>query len=102
MEESRYVCVLRIHAKIGNGKICPCIVGGGVCRTAACNEIVAHHVQRGLGWIGTDALGGDTVVGAGDDDARLRRCGMSLARDVDIAEKHIVQPPKVHVALRCH
>ena len=95
MEQSRYVCVLRIHAKIGNDKVCVCIVCGGVCRTAACDEIVAHHVQRGFGRIGTDALGGDTVVGAGDDDTCLRRRGMALARDIDIAQKIRGQLPKI-------
>ena len=99
MTKSWDVRAVRIHPEVGDDEARARIVCGGIRCAAACDKIVAHHVECGLGWVCTDALCGDAVVGAGDDDARLRGRGMTILCDSDIAQEGIIQPPEVHICL---
>lgn len=71
------------------------IIRSSICCAAVRNEIVTHHVERRFGWIGADTFDGNAMVGAGDNNACLRRCGMTLTCDRDIAEEGIIQSSKV-------
>ena len=55
-------------------------------------RVVAHHLERRLLRIGADALGGDAVVGAADDDGLARRSGVQLVADVEPVEEHRGEP----------
>ena len=89
-----------IDAEIGNAETGGDVVGDSVCRAAACHQIVAHHVQRRLRRVRTDALCGNTVIGTGDDDTRLRRGRMTLTRQCNIACEGIAELAKMNPAAR--
>ena len=93
------MCGIGIDAQIGDDEICICIIRHRVRGAAVCDEVVAHHVERRLGRIGADALRGNAVIGAGDDDTRLRRCGMPLARDADIADEGVRETSKIDAVM---
>ena len=99
--EFRDIRTLRIHAEVGNDKVCPCEVCGGICCTTVCDQVVAHHVERCFGRICTDTLGSDAVVGAGDDNTCLRGRWMTFAPHADIAKEGIAEPSEVHICLCC-
>ena len=103
VQQSRNVGTFHIHAEIGDDECGVCVVCCCICRRTVRDEIVAHHVLRRLGRIGTDAFGSNAVVGAGDDDARLRGCGMALACDANVFEQSGGQPSEIlpHLLLLC-
>ena len=89
-----------IDAEIGNAETGGDVVGDGVCRAASCHQIVAHHVQRRLRRVRTDALCSNTVISTGDDDTRLWWGRMTFTRQCNIACEGIAELPEMNPAAR--
>ena len=93
LEEARHIArvggdahVVDEQARSGTGRE---RVGGG----SLAYRVVAHHLERRLLRIGADALGGDAVVGAADDDSLARCSGVQLIADVEPVEEHRSEAP---------